>query len=69
MDVAKSLDVAPAQLAIAWCSVNPQVSTVITGASRVEQVHENMKALAVLPKINSEVIHRLNGIFGELGSK
>ena len=36
-----------AQLALAWCLKNPNVSTVITGASRKEQVGENMKALDV----------------------
>lgn len=45
-----------AQLALAWCAKNPQVSTVITGASRVAQVQENMKALDVLPKLTPEVM-------------
>ena len=40
-----------AQLALAWCLKNPNVSTVITGASKVSQVTENMKALDVLPKL------------------
>ena len=48
-----------AQLALAWCAHNPHVSTVITGASRPEQVKENMKALAVLPKLTPEVIARI----------
>ena len=34
-----------AQMSLAWCAKNPHVSTVITGASRVEQVEENMKAV------------------------
>ncbi len=43
------------QLAIAWCAANPHVSTVITGASRVEQVQENMEALAVLNQMTPEL--------------
>ena len=43
------------QLALAWCASNPNVSTVITGASRVEQVYENMKSLDVLELITPEV--------------
>ena len=46
---ADELGCTPAQLAIAWCAKNPRVSTVITGASRVEQVRENMAALKVIP--------------------
>jgi aryl-alcohol dehydrogenase-like predicted oxidoreductase len=38
------------------------VSTVITGASRVEQVHENMAALEVLPKLDDAVLERIDGI-------
>ena len=47
--VAKELGCTLAQLAIAWCAKNPHVSSVITGASRVEQVKENLKALEVVP--------------------
>lgn len=49
-------------LAIAWCAKNPNVSTVITGASRVEQVQENMKALDVLPLLTPEVMGKIEGI-------
>jgi len=51
------------QLALAWCLKNPFVSTVITGASRVEQVHENMKAAEVAPKLTPEILERIDGIF------
>jgi hypothetical protein len=47
--VADELGCTLAQLSIAWCTKNPRVSTVITGASRPEQVVENMKALDVIP--------------------
>ena len=48
-----------AQLAIAWCARNPRVSTVITGASRVEQVYENLKALDVLARLDDDVMARI----------
>jgi len=61
LEVAKELGCTPAQLAIAWCTKNPHVSTVITGASRVEQVQENMGALDVIPHLTEEVMARLEG--------
>jgi voltage-dependent potassium channel beta subunit len=54
--VANQLGVSLAQMSLAWCLKNPNVSTVITGASRAEQVHENMKALDVVPLLTSEVM-------------
>jgi voltage-dependent potassium channel beta subunit len=49
-------------LAIAWCLKNPNVSTVITGASRVEQVTENMKAMDVLPLLTDDVMNKIQNI-------
>jgi voltage-dependent potassium channel beta subunit len=60
--LARSLGCTQAQLALAWCLTNPNVSTVITGASRVEQVHENLKALEVLPRLTPEVLEKIEGI-------
>ena len=60
--VAEELGCTMAQLAIAWCALNPNVSTVITGASRSEQVAENMKALEVVPKLTPDVLERLEAI-------
>ena len=48
-----------AQLAIAWCTLNKNVSTVITGASRVEQVRENLASLEVAEQIDEELIKRI----------
>ena len=62
--IAKELDCKLSQLALAWCLKNPFVSTVITGASRVEQVHENMKAADVVDKITPEIKERIDAIFG-----
>ena len=64
MAVADGLDASLAQLAIAWCAANPDVSTVITGASRPEQVVENMGALAVLPRLDADVLARIDEIVG-----
>jgi len=49
-----------AQLAIAWCLNNPNVSSVITGASRPAQVRENMQAVAVAAKLTPDVMERLD---------
>lgn len=57
--IAKDLDCSLAQLALAWCLKNPNVSTVITGASRPDQVVENMKAPDVVPKLDSEAMERI----------
>jgi voltage-dependent potassium channel beta subunit len=62
--VAADLGCTIAQLALAWCLMNPNVSTVITGASRVEQVHENMKALEIVPKLTPGVLEQIEKILG-----
>ena len=61
-ELADGLGCTLAQLALAWCAKNPHVSTVITGASRVEQVRENMKALDVIPLLDDEVLKRIDEI-------
>ena len=60
--LAKELRCSMAQLALAWCLKNPNVSTVITGASRPEQVTENMRALEVEPNLTSDVMNRIESI-------
>lgn len=60
--VADELDCTLAQLALAWCISNPNVSSVITGASRVEQVHENLVALDVLEQLDDDVLERIDEI-------
>ena len=57
--IAAELGCSMAQLAIAWCAVNPHVSTVITGASRVSQVIENFEAIDVLDRLTPEVMARI----------
>jgi len=58
--IADELGCTLAQLAIAWCAANPRVSTVITGASRPEQVDENMGALDVLDRLDAGVLARID---------
>jgi len=62
--LAAELGCSRAQLALAWCLKNPQVSTVITGASRAEQVVENMGALAIVEKLSPPVMERIEAILG-----
>ena len=60
--VAKELGCSLAQLAIAWCLKNPHVSSVITGASRSQQVTENMKALDVAAQLTDDVMEHIEAI-------
>ncbi len=60
--IANELGCSMAQLALAWCLKNPNVSTVITGASRKEQVVENMKALEVVPLLTDAVMEQIEEI-------
>jgi len=62
--IANELGCTLSQLALAWCLKNPFVSTVITGASRVDQVYENMKASDVVDKITPELQGKIDAIFG-----
>ncbi|MES2885347.1 MAG: aldo/keto reductase [Pseudomonadota bacterium] len=66
--IAAGLGCTSAQLALAWCLKNPQVSSVITGASRPSQVVENLKAIEVVPKIDAglkEELERLTSTLAE----
>jgi len=62
--LAKELNCTLAELALAWCLKNPNVSTVITGASRPGQVVENMKAEDVLERLSSDVMERVDTVLG-----
>lgn len=61
-DLAAELNMSMPQLALAWCLKNPNVSTVITGASKPEQVHQNMKAIEMTGKLTEDVMHRIEEI-------
>ncbi len=62
--IAADLDATLPQLALAWCVKNPNVSTVITGASKVSQVEENFGALDVLPKLTDDVMAAIDTALG-----
>jgi voltage-dependent potassium channel beta subunit len=60
--IAEELDTNMARLALAWCLKNPNVSTVITGASKVQQIHDNMEGMEVVDKLGDEVMAGLESI-------
>jgi voltage-dependent potassium channel beta subunit len=60
--MAKEMGATLAQLALAWCLANPNVSSVITGASRPEQVTENLKALDLVPRLDARMMARIDEI-------
>ena len=62
--IAGRLDCSMAQLALAWCTLHPMVSTVITGASRASQVTENFEAVDVIPRITSDVKEEIEAAVG-----
>jgi len=66
--IAAELNCSLAQLAIAWAARNPRVSTVITGASKVAQLRDNLGAVDVLPKLTPEVMARIDAISSPLAS-
>lgn len=61
--VAADLGVTTAQLTLAWTAGNPRVSSVITGASRPEQVVENMKAFELISKLDDRSRKEIEGLF------
>lgn len=60
--IADELNVSLAKFAIAWCLKNPNVSTVLLGASKVEQLTENLAAVDVVPQLTEDVMSRIEGI-------
>ena len=61
-DLAKEMDTTLAKLAIAWCVKNPNVSTVILGASKPEQLTETLTSLEIVPLITPSVSDRIDAI-------
>lgn len=60
--IADEIGVTMPELAIAWCLKNPNVSTVITGASNADQVKQNMKALDAVEKLTDEVMEKIDKV-------
>jgi voltage-dependent potassium channel beta subunit len=65
-EVADDLGVSMAQMSLAWLLKNPNVSTVITGASKVSQVEENMKAVEIKAKLTDDVMARIHEIIKDV---
>ncbi|MGI4856397.1 MAG: potassium channel beta subunit family protein [Janthinobacterium lividum] len=64
--LARELDASVGQLALAWILKNPHVSTVITGASRIEQIAENMKAAELATRLTPELVEKIEKTVGDL---
>ena len=62
MPIAEELGVSLSKLAIAWCLLNTNVSTVILGASKVEQLKENIESLEVVSMLTEEIQRKLSNI-------
>ena len=62
--VAEELSTSLATLSIAWCIRNPNVTTAILGATKEEQLLENLKALEIYPKLTEETLARIDEIMG-----
>jgi len=60
--IAEKLGCTLAQMCLAWCIKNPNVSTVITGASRVSQVKENFESLSVVPKLTDSIMEEIENV-------
>jgi len=61
-ELAAELSITPSQLSIAWCIKNPNVTTTILGATKKEQLLENLGALLAVEKLTPEVLQRIEGI-------
>ena len=64
--IAQELSLTPAQLAVAWVLNQPNISAAIVGASRAEQVHENVKASGVV--LSEEVLTAIDLALGDVVS-
>jgi aryl-alcohol dehydrogenase-like predicted oxidoreductase len=60
--IADDLDISITKLSLAWCLKNPNVSTVILGASKVEQLKENLTALDALPLLTDKVMENIEAV-------
>lgn len=61
-DIAQSIDISLPQLALAWCLKNPNVSTVILGASKEQHLIENLKSIEVLPLLTTTLLEQIEEV-------
>ena len=62
--VARELGVPLTQMAIAWCLKNPNVSTVILGASNAQQLAQNLTGLDLVPRMTDDVMEKIEAVLG-----
>jgi aryl-alcohol dehydrogenase-like predicted oxidoreductase len=62
--IAQELSLTPAQLAVAWVLNQPNIASAIVGASRAEQVHENVKASGVV--LSEDILHAIDIALGDV---
>jgi aryl-alcohol dehydrogenase-like predicted oxidoreductase len=62
--VAEEMGTTMPRLALAWCLKNPNVSTVIMGASKTSQLEDNLKSLEVVDQLTPDVLEQIEGILG-----
>jgi len=67
--IAKDLNTSLANLAIAWCLKNNHVSTVITGATKLSQLQENLKSIDVVEKLNDSVMESIESVLNNAPKK
>ena len=67
--IAERLGGSVTQLSLAWAAKNPNVSTVILGATKVEQLEDNFGALKLLDKLTPEVMEEIEGILDNAPTK
>ena len=65
MPIAEELGVSLSNLSIAWCLLNPNVSTVILGASKLDQLEQNLKSLDASSLLTDEVVYKLNSALSD----
>jgi voltage-dependent potassium channel beta subunit len=68
-EIAGDLGVSMPKLALAWCLKNPNVSTVITGASKASQVVENFEAMEVVDMLTDDVMSAIEDVLDNKASK
>jgi len=62
--IANDLGITPAQLAIAWILRRKEVSSVITGATRIEQLDDNLAAAEAVDNLSDEILEHIEQIVG-----
>ena len=62
IEIANEYNLNPSKLAIAWCLLNKHVSTVILGASKLEQLIENLSSTELISKFDDDLVNKLNNL-------